>query len=249
MIQIHQLFKKYGDKVVLNEIDLNLERGTSYALLGKNGVGKTTLIRSILDLIRFDSGSVQVFDKNSTDLNSTDKARIGVVGDDLALIEEFNAIEYLKFVAKIYKMPAALIESRMKDLLTYFFENEKDLKKSISKYSTGMKKKVAFCSAVMHTPDVLILDEPFSGLDPMVANQMIAFLNKYQNGERLILISSHDLSYVEKMVQHILILNDAEIVYNNSLKSFTEEGEESLDDALLKVLRPNNAELDKMTWL
>jgi ABC-type multidrug transport system ATPase subunit len=119
----------------------------------------------------------------------------------------------------------------------------------MGKFSTGMKKKIAFCAAVIHTPSILILDEPFSGLDPLVANQMVQFLQKYKREDRTILISSHDLTYVEKIATHIGVLDNKELVFNSSIKDFTENGENHLDAALLSILKPNDSQLDNLDWI
>ena len=249
MIQISHLTKKYGSNVILNDISLTVGKGHVYSLLGKNGVGKTTLINLMLDLLKPDGGTIELLGKGCDRLSPADKKRMGVVGEDLALIEEFTGKEYLIFVGKIYKIPSDILNKRIEDLFQYFFENENDLSKTISKYSTGMKKKIAFCASVLHTPELLILDEPFSGLDPLVANQMVLFLKKYKNAERAIFISSHDLSYVEKVSTHIGVLDDTKLVYNASLQDFTDNGEEELDEALLRLIKPNKNELDKIDWL
>ena len=112
-----------------------------------------------------------------------------------------------------------------------------------------MKKKIAFCAAVLHTPNILILDEPFSGLDPLVTNQMISFLHQYTKNDRVILISSHDLNYVERIATHIGVLNDNQLQFNSSLQDFTENGITSIDKALLKILRPNENQLSNIDWV
>jgi ABC-2 type transport system ATP-binding protein len=249
MLQIKNLSKEYGSSTILDDINLEISSGQTYTLLGKNGAGKTTMINLILDLIKPFKGAVSLDDKNVTELSAIDKKNIGVVAEDLGLIEEISGFEYLNFIGKIYKLAKPVLRRRIEDLFAYFFEDETDLNKSIANYSTGMKKKIAFCGAVLHTPKYLILDEPFSGLDPLVANQMISFLKKYQGDDRIIFISSHDLGYVQKVASHIGVLNDSKLVYNNSLQEFTENGANALDSALLKILKPNESELDKIDWL
>lgn len=112
-----------------------------------------------------------------------------------------------------------------------------------------MKKKIAFCAAVLYLPDILILDEPFSGLDPLVANQLVMFLNKYKSPERTFFISSHDLTYVEKISTHIGVLNEAKLVFTSTIQDFTANGENKLDASLLKILKPNLSDLEKIDWI
>jgi len=249
MIQITDLTKSYGGNVVIEKLDLTIKNGQVYCLLGKNGAGKTTLINIILDLIEKNGGKIQIFGIDHLQLDKPNKMRIGVVNENLALIEEINGYEFLMFVGKIYKIPSEILKKRINDLFDYFFEDKSDLKKNIAKYSTGMKKKMAFCASVIHTPEILILDEPFSGLDPLVANQMIMFIKKYQRLDRLIFISSHDLSYVEKVSTHIGVLDNHKLVFNSTLENFTENGANELDSALLKILKPNETEIEKIDWV
>lgn len=249
MISIAQLCKQYGKNLVLENIDMNIDDGVVYALLGKNGAGKTTLIHCLIDLIKPDSGTILLNGKPNNTLTPADKRSMGVLGEDLALIDEFNGLEYLRFIGKIYGLGKQLLDKRIDDLFGYFFEDKTDLKKSIATYSTGMKKKIAFCASVLHTPDLLILDEPFSGLDPLVANQMTAFLKRYQQDSRTIFVSSHDLNYVEKIATHIGVLDKCRLQFDSTLRDFTENGVNSLDSALLKILQPNEAVLNKIDWL
>ncbi len=249
MIEVKELSKSYGKNKILENISLKIEKGEVYALLGKNGVGKTTLINIMIDLMAPDSGEILINGKEHNKLERQDKEKLGVVGEDLALIEELNGLEFLNFVGRIYQLPKNKLEKRIHDLFKYFFEDENDLRKNISRYSTGMKKKIAFCAAVLHTPDILILDEPFSGLDPLVANQMVEFLHVYKKKDRTLFISSHDLNYVEKIATHIGVLHERKLQFNSSLQDFTDQGMNSIDKALLNILKPGENELSKIDWL
>lgn len=249
MLEINNLSKQYKRNIVLSQINLKIEKGAVYALLGKNGAGKSTLINAIVDLIKPENGEILVNGKPHNQLNKLEKANIGLIGEDLALIEELNGIEFLTFVGKIYKIQPNILEKRIADLISYFFENEQELNKNIAKYSTGMKKKVAFCAAVLHTPDLLILDEPFSGLDPLVANKMIEFLKLYKKESRTIFISSHDLHYVQQIATHIGVLDGGKIQFSSTLQDFTENGINSIDEALLKIIKPNESDLKNMDWV
>ncbi len=161
-----------------------------------------------------DRGTIEIQGKKYNELTEADKQKLGVAMDNIALIEEISGLDYLRFVGRIYKLPKDVLEKRIQDLFHYFFENESDLDKNIGKYFTGMKKKIAFCAAVIHTLEILILDEPFSGLDPLVANQMVIFIKKYQRLDRTIFISSHDLTYVQKVATRIGVLDKTELIFD-----------------------------------
>jgi ABC-2 type transport system ATP-binding protein len=249
MIELNNITKTYGKTIIIENLSFSIEAGQVYGLLGKNGVGKSTLINMIIDLVKIDEGVITILNEDSVDLDKNFKSRIGVLSEDIGLIEELNAYEYLNFIGKIYKIPKDILTKRINDLFAFFFENETELRKSIKGYSTGMKKKLAFCAAIIHTPEILILDEPFSGLDPFVANQMIQFLQKYQRADRAILISSHDLNYVEKIATHIGVLDNKTLQFNASVQEFTENGVNHLDAALLKVIQPNTADLENIDWI
>ncbi|GAB1404446.1 MAG: ABC transporter ATP-binding protein [Lentimicrobiaceae bacterium] len=249
MIEIQQLHKSFDKEIVLYGINLTIRKGSIYTLLGRNGAGKTTLIDLVLDLIQPDSGKIYINQRPHHTLSRAEKSSIGVVGENLALIEEFSGYDFLKFVGRIYKLPSDIITRRLHDLFNYFFEDTDHLKKSISTYSTGMKKKVAFCAAVMHTPEILILDEPFSGLDPLAATQMIEFLKLYASKERTLFISSHDLNYVEKIATHIGVLENGNLLFNDTLESFTKNGQSAIDRALLNLLKPGVKDIKTIDWI
>ena len=249
MISIKNLSKSYNKKAVIDSLNLELNRGMVYALLGKNGAGKSTLINIIMDIISASGGSILIKDIPHDKISMEQKSKMGFIGENLAIIEELSGLDFLKFIGKIHGISSDVLAKRINDLTSYFFENDDDIHKSISAYSTGMRKKIAFCAAVIHTPEILILDEPFSGLDPLVANQMVAFLHQYKTDERLIFISSHDLNYVEKIATHIAVLDNEQLVFNASMEDFTQNGLNTLDNALLKILKPNDSELSKIDWL
>lgn len=249
MIEIEFLTKSYGNTPVIQNIGLSLKGGYVYCLLGKNGAGKTTLISLILDLILPDSGTIRIFGESNVGISKDIRRRIGVLYDDMALIQEITGMEYLRMVGEIYEIDANTLKKRIEDLLSYFFETEQDIDKPISSYSTGMKKKISFCASVIHVPEILILDEPFSGLDPLASDQLIQFLMKYKQHNRLIFISSHDLSYVEKVATHIGVLDGSQLIYNSTYSNFTSNGINRIDSALLTIIKPNQGSIDLIDWI
>ncbi len=246
-IKIQNIHKTYGNHKVLEDINLNIQNGSIHCLLGQNGAGKTTLINLLLELIKADSGVILYDDEYNT-LDNNLKKRIGILGENNPLIEELTAYQYLKLSAKLYNVPASEVEKRIGDLASYFFKDG-ELNKRLSSYSTGMKKKIGLCGAVIHTPDILILDEPFSGLDPVAAQMTIKFIQAYAKNNRSIFLASHDLSYVEKIATHISVLDEMKIIFDGSSDHFTSEGTTNIDNALLNLLKPEKAELEDITWI
>lgn len=249
ILSINSISKSYSKKRVLNEISTNLVSGNAYALLGKNGAGKTTLINSLLNLVKPDSGSF-LLDNESLDVSSKAwKQRVGVVSDDIPLVPQMTGRECLEFHAYLYGISSSEAQNRITSLLSHFFEDEKDWNKEIQSYSTGMRKKIEICAAVLHTPDILILDEPFSGLDPLAAKELIGFLNEYRRNDRVLLISSHDLAYVEKCVSHVLVLDEATFKFDGSVEDFLQSGDGKIDGALFQLLVPKEKSAGGLEWM
>jgi ABC-2 type transport system ATP-binding protein len=248
-IEISGLSKAFGKKHVIQELNLTIEAGQCYCLLGKNGVGKSTFLNCILDLIKPDAGTVSLFAKNYGQHPQEVKQNLGALCEDNPLIEEFTGLEYLNFVAKLYKLSPAEAEERISSLTSYFFTEKGSLYKNIAGYSTGMKKKVGIAAAILHKPQVLVLDEPFTGLDPIAAQLLVNLIRSYRNANRVILISSHDLNYVEKVATHIGVLNDCRLMYNGSVQEFTMNGENLIDQALFQLLLPHHSTQANIDWM
>jgi ABC-2 type transport system ATP-binding protein len=239
-IEIKGLSKAFGKNKVFHDLDLTIETGQCYCLLGKNGAGKSTFLNCILDLIKPEAGSIRLYGKDYITNSLELKASLGALCEDNPLIEEFTGLEYLKFIAKLYKLPAAEADERIKSLTNYFFSNPESLNKNIAGYSTGMKKKVGIAAAILHKPQVLILDEPFTGLDPIAAQLLVKLIRSYSTSNRVVFISSHDLNYVERVATHIGVLNNGQLLYNGSLQEFTMNGENVIDQALFQLLLPQH---------
>lgn len=247
-ITFKDISKAFDKKIVLDEINLELDSGNIYCILGKNGAGKTTLMNLLLQLSSPDKGVLSYDGEDQTDLSKSLKLRIGAMSEDNPLIEELTANQYFKLHGKLYGIPKNELKKRVSDLATYFFDDQDDLKKRLSSFSTGMKKKIGLMASVLHTPDLLVLDEPFSGLDPVAARMTIDFIKTYQNGNRTIFISSHDLAYVAKAVTHLAVLDKSKIVFSGTLEEFTNEGRNEIDSALLEVLQSDLKDLDGIGW-
>ena len=248
-LEIKGLTKAFGRKQVLQDLNITIEQGQCYCLLGKNGVGKSTFLNCILDLIQPDSGTITLYGKDYHQNSFEVKQIIGALCEDNPLIEEFTGLEYLNFVAKLYKIPATEATERITSLTNYFFTDKESLHKNIAGYSTGMKKKVGIAAAILHKPDILILDEPFTGLDPIAAQLLVNLIRNYSTPGRVVLISSHDLNYVEKVATHIGVLNDGQLMYNGSVQEFTMNGENLIDQALFQLLLPHHNTETNIDWM
>lgn len=247
-IKINQIKKVYSIKPVLDKINITIESNSNYCLLGKNGAGKTTLINIMADFIVADNGEV-LFDNLNYNKNELEiKKNIGLLSEESSLIEELSGLEYLTFIGKLYKVSKKELKYRIESLFLYFFDGLDEIKKSISQYSTGMKKKLMFCSTVIHKPNILILDEPFSGLDPVASNLLVDFLNRYKNNKRIIFLSSHNLNYIEKVATHIGVLDEGKILFDGTLDSFLEGGKEKIDDSLLSKLSLMPSKIKEVEW-
>lgn len=249
-VEVKNLSKVFGNQIVLSDLNLEVNNGDICCLLGKNGAGKTTLINIIINLIMPDSGSVFYDSKSYSYIPVDIKRRIGVLSEANPVIEELTAGQFLRLSGKLYQLDSDKIEQRIGDLLSWFFDNpEKVNTKRLSAFSTGMKKKIGLIAAVLHIPDLLILDEPFSGLDPLAARQCTDFINLYKNEQRTIFLASHDLRYVEQIATKVVVLDKQQFVFKGPLNDFTANGADQIDRVLLELLQPGGQKNINPEWL
>jgi len=237
MISLTSVYKSFNGNSVLENIDLSIRNDQVYCLLGKNGAGKTTLINLILNLIKPDSGMIELLSKPNDQLNNQNKAKIGVLREDMATINELTGFDYLTLIGHFYNMPGNLINQKINEFASYFLdEKETELNNRIEIYSFGMKKKVALISAIMNEPNILILDEPFAGLDPLSAKKLVVYLNSYRSPERLILLSSHNLNYIKQIATHVGVIHKKKLLFNSGISEFPVQKGESFEDAFCRII-------------
>ena len=250
IIEVKRLSKSFNNQNVLQDLNLTINQDKIYCLLGKNGVGKTTFINILVNVIRQDEGEVLYDGESYERLPLKIKQSIGVMTEENPLIEELTANQFLTLIGKLYKINLDTFEERKNDLITYFFDNPKDYEnKQLSKFSTGMKKMVGIIASALHKPKILILDEPFSGLDPIAAKKTIDFIKFYRNENRSVLLSSHDLGYVKQVATNIVVLDECKFIFNGTVTQFTQNGESEISASLLKMLQSINNESMKPEWL
>lgn len=217
MVEFNEIVKKYDEKFQINIHHIILDDNKIYGLLGHNGAGKTTTIRMLLGLLKPDCGTILIDGQDVFKSNKI-KKNIGYIPDVPNLFDKLTGFEHLNFVSSLYGF------NNIKDIqyieeLMELFEIEKDKDKIISSYSKGMKQKISIISALIIRPQMLILDEPFTGLDPIVIQKFIKFLNNFINQEkRLVLLSTHDLHIVDDICTDSLIMKNGEVISNINLK-------------------------------
>ncbi len=225
VLEIEGLSKSFAKKSVLEEINLQIDEGECLCLIGKNGSGKSTLINMIVDVVKPNSGSIEILGGNISDEAIQIKKEIGVLPEFNPIIEEFSVQDYLEYVGLIYKLDKELIKTRSAFLIDYFFEDAPDPKKSIGQFSKGMKLKVGICAALIHKPKLLILDEPFDGMDMFSSQNLVDFLNDYRSKGNSVFVSSHDMLFMEKIATKVAIIRDQKL-FNFTLEQIEDSGKD-----------------------
>lgn len=218
MIEISHLTRKFGDFVAVDDLNLIIQKGAMFGFLGPNGAGKTTTLKMLMGLLQPTSG-LAVVDGINVSQNPTEvKARVGYLPDEVFLYDYLTGRQYLDFVADIYNIDENIKTSRIEELLASF-----DLKESANdftaNYSFGMKKKLALAGIVIHNPTLLILDEPFNGLDPQATRDFRKMLKKMSEKGTTVIFSSHVLEVVEKMVTHVGIISKGKLQLTDSIEN------------------------------
>ena len=213
-LQITNLTKKFGEQTALNNINLNIEKNEIVGLLGPNGAGKSTLMKSITGVVKIDEGEILFNDKDITQYPIKSKKNIGFLPENNPLYQEMFVKEYLNFVADIHKIPSERIDEVI-ELVGITPEKSK----KISQLSKGYKQRVGLAQAILHQPDLLILDEPTNGLDP---NQIIEIRNviKEIGKEKTIILSTHIMQEVEALCSRVILIHKGNILQDTSIGEF-----------------------------
>ena len=233
MIEIKNLTKSYvkGKKAVDN-ISFDVLDGEIFAFIGHNGAGKTTTIKSIVGILNFDCGNILINGKSIKDDAINAKKEIAYVPDNPDLYENMKAIEYINFICEMYEISK---EERCKNIQKYskMFEIDDKLDDEISSFSHGMKQKIALIAALSHNPSVLIMDEPFVGLDPKAVFDMKEIMKKMCKEKKTIFFSTHILEVAEKLCHRVAIIKNGKIVKIGKMKDIM--GDESLEQVFLEL--------------
>ena len=233
MIEIKNVSKSYdGKKKALDDVSFKINNGEIFAFIGHNGAGKTTMIKSIIGILNFDEGDILINDKSIKKEPIECKKMMAYVPDNPDLYENMKAINFINFICDMYEVSE---EDRKERILKYskLFEIDDKLNDDISSFSHGMKQKVAIIASLAHDPDILIMDEPFVGLDPKAVYDMKEIMKEMVNAGKTIFFSTHILDVAEKICDRVAIIKDGKIVKVGKMKDI--KGDESLEQVFLEL--------------
>ena len=232
MIEIKNVTKKYGDKIALKDVSFTVNDGEIFAFIGHNGAGKTTLIKSIVGIHEFDEGDIIINGKSIKQNPIECKKEMAFVPDNPELYEQMKAIDFINFICDIYEIPQNIREENIKKYAK-LFEIENNLNDTIESFSHGMKQKVALIAALAHNPKVLIMDEPFVGLDPKAVFDVKEIMNEMIKDGKIIFFSTHILDVAEKLCSRVAIIKKGELLKVGSMDEI--KGDASLEKVFLDL--------------
>lgn len=234
MLEIKNYTKSYvkGSNVV-EDLSLKVEKGDIYAFVGHNGAGKTTTIKSIVGILDFEKGDILIDNKSIKKHEIECKMKMAYIPDNPDLYEHLKGISYLNFIADIYRVSKEKREELIKKYADAF-EITKNLGDPISSYSHGMKQKLAIISALIHEPKLLILDEPFVGLDPKASHTLKEIMKEMVKKDCSIFFSTHVLEVAEKLCNKIAIIKEGKIVVEGNMKEVIKN--KSLEDTFMQLV-------------
>ena len=232
MIEIKNVTKKYGEKVALNKVSFDVDDGEIFAFIGHNGAGKTTLIKAIVGIHEFDEGEIIINGKSIKNNPVECKKEMAFVPDNPELYENMKAIDFINFICDMYEVD---MNTREKNIRKYakLFEIEDNLNDVISSFSHGMKQKIALISALAHEPEILIMDEPFVGLDPKAVFDVKKVMNEMIKEGKIIFFSTHILDVAEKLCSKVAIIKNGKLIKTGSMKEI--KGDKSLEKVFLEL--------------
>ena len=233
MLKIENLSKSYGEKLAVNNVSLEISEGEIFAFIGHNGAGKTTTIKCAVGILSFDEGCVTLNGINLLDNPLEFKKMIAYIPDNPDLYNALTGIQYLEFVSEVYKLDKS---ERIENIKYYsdMFELTQSLGNLISSYSHGMKQKLALISAFIRKPKLLILDEPFVGLDPKASFKVKEIMKEMCKSGSMVFFSTHVLEVAEKLCDKVAIIKNGQIILSGTMDEV--KGASSLEEVFLETV-------------
>ena len=232
MLQIEHLTKAYGDKKAVDDLSLHIRPGEIYGFIGHNGAGKTTTLKSAVGILRFDSGERRINGRSIKDKPVACKRVLAYIPDNPDLYDFMTGIKYLNFVADIFGVPSEERRAKIDDYAARF-ELTDDLAQPIAAYSHGMKQKLAVIAAWLHSPKLIIMDEPFVGLDPKAAHLLKIMMRELCEEGGAIFFSTHVLEVAEKLCDKVAIIKGGRLIRSGTMEEV--KGDDSLEDVFLEL--------------
>jgi ABC-2 type transport system ATP-binding protein len=238
MLKIEHLTKIYGDKKAVDDLSLHIRPGEIYGFIGHNGAGKTTTIKSCAGILQFEQGEITIDGRSVKTDPLGCKQLLAYIPDNPDLYEFLSGIKYLNFVADIFGVSKQDREARIEKYAD-LFDLTGDLAQPISAYSHGMKQKLAIISALLHDPKLIIMDEPFVGLDPTAAYQVKGIMQEHCERGGAIFFSTHVLEVAEKLCDKVAIIKQGRLIASGTMDEV--KGDQSLEDVFLELEGEKNA--------
>ena len=241
MLNIQHLTKTYGDKKAVDDLSLHIAPGEIYGFIGQNGAGKTTTIKACCGILQFDSGEILIDGLSIRQKPLQCKAKIAYIPDNPDLYEFMTGIRYLNFIADIFGVSAADRRERIRRYAD-LFELTPSLAQPVSAYSHGMKQKLAIISAWLHSPQLIIMDEPFVGLDPKASHLLKEMMREVCRQGGAIFFSTHVLEVAEKLCDKVAIIKSGRLIRSGTMEEV--RGDASLEEVFLELEDGNAGRAD-----
>lgn len=232
MLRIEHLTKTYGEKAAVDNLSLHIRPGEIYGFIGHNGAGKTTTIKSCCGILQFDEGEIFIDGANLKDEPLKCKQKLAYIPDNPDLYDYMTGIQFLNFVADIFGVNGEIRQERIRKYAD-MFELTDDLGQMISAYSHGMKQKLALISALLHDPKLIIMDEPFVGLDPKASHLLKSTMRELCDNGAAIFFSTHVLEVAEKLCDKVAIIKEGKLIKSGEMEEVI--GDISLEDVFLEL--------------
>ena len=232
MLNIEHLTKRYGDKKAVDDLSLRIRPGEIFGFIGHNGAGKSTTLKSAVGILQFDAGTITIGGKDLLAEPVACKKALAYIPDNPDLYEFMSGIKYLNFIADIFGIPAAERQQKIRKYAD-LFELTGDLAQPISAYSHGMKQKLAVISAWLHDPKLIVMDEPFVGLDPKASHLLKEMMREHCDKGGAIFFSTHVLEVAEKLCDKVAIIKQGRLIKVGTMEEV--KGDDSLEEVFLEL--------------
>lgn len=231
MLKIQNLTKYYGDKKAVDDLTLHIASGEIFGFIGHNGAGKTTTLKSVVGILQFDQGEIYIDGKSVKEQPLECKRVLAYIPDNPDLYDYMSGIKYLNFIADVFGISDA---DRAERIARYAdaFELTDDLAQPVSAYSHGMKQKLAIISALIHNPKLIVMDEPFVGLDPKASHLLKGIMREHCDNGGAIFFSTHVLEVAEKLCDKVAIIKSGKLIRCGTMDEVV--GDETLEQAFLQ---------------